>query len=151
MSFKPTTILLHSEYIWSNSNSVSQCSAKQNWILLRLHHSRTFLQGQEHAQLCWRVFPHPDAVTSSTETLWILYRVSWRTVGLKKPRGTWCTAGCQGSPFTGSRAPGSCCFFSCRLQSKYCKAHSKARLRTQCYFRTATCYTTGSYPFFLLK
>lgn len=72
--------------------------------LLGFHNSRTFLQGQEHAQFCWRIFPHIDAVTSSTETLWILNRVSWRTVGLRKPWGTWCTAGSQGSPFTGSRA-----------------------------------------------
>lgn len=49
-----------------------------------------------------------------------------------------------------SRAPGSC-YFVCRLQSKYCKAHSKARLRTQCCFRTATWYTTRSFPFFPFK
>lgn len=37
--------------------------------------------------------------------------------------------------------------FVCRLQSKYCRAHSKTRLRTECYFRTATCYTARSFPF----
>lgn len=83
MSFKPNTILLHSEYIWSNSYSVLLCNTKRNW--LSFHHSRTFLQGQEHTQLCWRIFPHPDAVISSTETLWILSGVSWRTVGRTSP------------------------------------------------------------------
>lgn len=52
-----------------------------------------------------------------------------------------------------SRAQGSCYFFVFWLQSKYCKAHSKTRLSTECYFRTATCYTARSFPFcpFLLK
>lgn len=52
-----------------------------------------------------------------------------------------------------SRAQGSCYFFVFGLQSKYCKAHSKTRLSTECYFRTATCYTARSFPFcpFLLK
>lgn len=82
------------------------CNTKMN--VLSFHHSRTFLQGQ----LCWKIFPHPDAVTSSLETLGILYRVSWRTVGLNKARGTWCTAGHQGPiHWQHSRAQGSCCFF----------------------------------------
>lgn len=145
MSLRPNTTL-RIDLIKFQFCFTLSCNTKMD--LLSFHQPRTFLQGQEHAQLCWGIFPHPDAVTSSPETVRILYGVSWRTEGLNKARGTWCTAGYQGPiHWQHSRAQGSCYFFVCRLQSKYCKAHSKTRLRTECYFRTATCYTARSFPF----
>lgn len=126
------------------------CNTKLN--LLSFHHSRTFLQGQEHTQLCWRIFPHPDAVISSTEDfVWSVLENS----GPEQAQGyvMYCRISREPIHWEQSRAQGSCYFCVCRLQSKNCKAHSRTRLRTECYFRTATCYTARSFPFcpFLLK